>query len=116
MSTDELNIGDRITVRLTVTSGRDMDFVQLKDERAACMEPIDVLSAYHWQNGFGYYQVTKDASTSFFFDRLRKGTHILEYDVYVMSSGEYQEGVATVQSMYAPEYIGHSDAIKLKVK
>lgn len=116
VSTDELNIGDRITVRLTVTSGRDMDFVQLKDERAACMEPIDVLSAYHWQNGFGYYQVTKDASTSFFFDRLRKGTHILEYDVYVMSSGEYQEGVATVQSMYAPEYIGHSDAIKLKVK
>ncbi len=116
VSTDELNIGDRITVRLTVTSGRDMDFVQLKDERAACMEPIDVLSAYHWQNGFGYYQVTKDASSSFFFDRLRKGTHILEYDVYVMSSGEYQEGVATVQSMYAPEYIGHSDAIKLKVK
>ena len=93
-----------------------MDFVQLKDERAACLEPVDVLSAYHWQNGTGYYRVTKDASTSFFFDQLRKGTHVLEYDVYVTSPGEYRQGIATVQSVYAPEYIGRSDTMRLKVK
>lgn len=111
-----LAVGDRITVRLTLTSDRDMDFVQLKDERASCLEPVDVLSAYRWNNGVGYYQVTKDASTSFFFEQLRKGTHVLEYDVFVTSPGEYLQGVATVQSVYAPEYVGHSDAVKLKVK
>ena len=34
-----LDVGDKITVRLTVKADRDMDFVQIKDERAACMEP-----------------------------------------------------------------------------
>ena len=116
VSGEALAVGDRITVRLTVSSERDMDFVQLKDERAACLEPVDVLSAYHWQNGTGYYRVTKDASTSFFFDQLRKGTHVLEYDVYVTSPGEYRQGIATVQSVYAPEYIGRSDTMRLKVK
>ena len=116
VSGEALAVGDRITVRLTVSSERDMDFVQLKDERAACLEPVDVLSAYHWQNGTGYYRVTKDASTSFFFDQLRKGTNVLEYDVYVTSPGEYRQGIAIVQSVYAPEYIGRSDTMRLKVK
>lgn len=116
VSGEALAVGDRITVRLTVSSERDMDFVQLKDERAACLEPVDVLSAYHWQNGTGYYRVTKDASTSFFFDQLRKGTNVLEYEVYVTSPGEYRQGIAIVQSVYAPEYIGRSDTMRLKVK
>lgn len=116
VSGEALAVGDRITVRLTVSSERDMDFVQLKDERAACLEPVDVLSAYHWQNGTGYYRVTKDASTSFFFDQLRKGTNVQEYDVYVTSPGEYRQGIAIVQSVYAPEYIGRSDTMRLKVK
>lgn len=116
VSEEALAVGDRITVRLTVSSERDMDFVQLKDERAACLEPVDVLSAYRWQNGTGYYQVTRDASTSFFFDQLRKGVHVLEYDVYVTSPGEYLQGMATVQSVYAPEYVGRSDTMRLKVK
>ncbi len=113
---DALAVGDRITVRLTLTSDRDVDFVQLKDERASCLEPADVLSGYRWGNGSGYYQVTKDASTSFFFEKLRKGTLMLEYDVFVTLPGEYQQGVAVVQSVYAPEYAGHSDAMKLNVK
>ena len=111
-----LQVGDKVTVRLTISTDRDMDFVQLKDERASCMEPVDVLSNYRWEKGIGYYQVTKDASTSFFFDRLRKGTYEIEYDVYITSSGEYQQGVASIQSVYAPEFVGHSSAGKLKVK
>lgn len=116
VSGNELEVGDRVTVCLTVVSDRDMDFVQLKDERAACMEPVDVLSAYHWKDGLGYYQVTKDASTSFFFDRLRKGTHMLEYDVFITASGEYGQGVVSAGSVYAPEFGGHSAAMRLNVK
>lgn len=116
VSGEALSVGDRITVRLVVSSDRDMDFVQVKDERAACLEPVNTLSGYHWNNGLGYYQVTKDASTSFFFDQFRKGVHVLEYEAYVTASGVYQQGVATVRSVYAPEYGGHSDTMRLKVK
>jgi len=102
-----LQVGDRLTVRLTVIADRDMDFVQVTDGRAACMEPVDALSGYRWANGIGYYQETKDASTSFYLDKVRKGAHELAYDVYVTSSGVYQQGIATVQSVYAPEFCGH---------
>ena len=116
VSPDALEVGDRVTVRLTVSIDRDMDFVQLKDERAACMEPVNVLSAFHWRNGTGYYLVTKDSSTLFFFDQLRKGTHVLEYDVFITAEGTYQQGVASVQSVYAPEFGGHSASQRMIVK
>ena len=112
----ELQVGDKITVRLTVTADRDMDFVQVKDERAACMEPVDALSGYRWNRNMGYYQETKDASTSFYMDMLRKGTHVLEYEVYITSSGRYSQGIATAQSVYAPEFVGHGVGGSLMVK
>ena len=102
-----LQVGHRLTVRLTVTADRDMDFVQVKDERAACMEPVDALSGYRWADGIGYYQETKDASTTFYLDKVRKGTHELTYEVYVTSSGMYQQGIPTARSVYAPEFVGH---------
>lgn len=104
----ELHVGDKITVRLTVSADRDMDFVQVKDERAACMEPEQQLSGYRWGGGIGYYQVVRDASVSFFIDRMRKGTYQLEYTVYIDRAGTYQAGSATVQSAYAPEYSGYT--------
>ena len=103
-----LKVGDRITVRLTVKADRDMDFVQIKDDRAACMEPLQAVSGFRWGNGLGYYQATKDASTQFFIDQMRKGTYVIEYQVYVNRTGEYQAGIATVQSAYAPEFGGHT--------
>ncbi|MBO4999230.1 MAG: alpha-2-macroglobulin, partial [Bacteroidaceae bacterium] len=112
----ELQVGDKITVRLTVIADRDMDFVQVKDERAACMEPVDALSGYRWNRNMGYYQETKDASTSFYMDMLRKGTHVLEYEVYITSSGRYSQGIATAQSVYAPEFVGHGVGDSLMVK
>jgi uncharacterized protein YfaS (alpha-2-macroglobulin family) len=93
-----------------------MDFVQLKDERAACMEPVDVLSGYQWKGGIGYYQETKDASTSFYFDQMRKGSYELTYEVYITSPGVYQHGIATVRSVYAPEFGGHGEGGRLVVK
>lgn len=95
-----LKVGDKITVRLTVKADRDMDFVQIKDDRAACMEPLQAVSGFRWGNGLGYYQATKDASTQFFIDQMRKGTYVIEYQVYVNRTGEYQAGIATVQSAY----------------
>lgn len=110
-----LKVGDKVVVRLTICVDRAMDFVQLKDQRAACLEPMGTLSGYHWNNGLGYYADIKDASTHFFFDRLGKGTYVLEYSSRVSRAGVYESGVAALQSAYAPEYVSHSASVTLSV-
>ena len=113
---EALTVGDRLTVRLTVTADRDMDFVRVTDRRAACLEPVDALSGYRWRESSGYYQETKDASTDFYIDRLRKGTHHLEYEVFVALSGEYAQGIPMAVSEYAPEFTGHGSSGRLLAK
>ena len=111
-----LQVGDKVVVRLTLRNDRDLEFVQLKDMRAASFEPVTQLSGMAWQNGVPYYQVTKDASTSFFFDQLPRGTRLFEYDLYVTRAGSYSNGIATVQSLYAPEFTSHTGGMRIIVK
>ncbi|MEL7163615.1 MAG: hypothetical protein AAFN92_22850, partial [Bacteroidota bacterium] len=54
-ATAPLKAGDRVTVRLILRSDRELDFVHLKDRRAATFEPIEQLSGYQYKNGLGYY-------------------------------------------------------------
>ena len=110
-----LQVGDKLTVRLTINADRDVDFVQVKDERAACLEPVEALSGYRWNQRVGYYQATKDASTSFYLDQMRKGTYNLEYVVYVTSSGRNSQGIPVVRSVYEPEYCGHGSSSTLAI-
>lgn len=105
-----LRVGDKLVIRLVLRLDRAMDYVQLKDSRAACLEPTATLSGYRWTGGFGYYAETKDASTCFFFDHLGKGTYVLEYSCRASQAGTYQPGLATVQCAYAPEMAAHSAA------
>ncbi|WP_281238803.1 alpha-2-macroglobulin family protein [Flavobacterium praedii] len=109
-----LKIGDLITVRLIIISKEDVEFIHLKDMRASCFEPIDVLSSYQYQEGLGFYKSTKDAATHFFFDRINKGTYVLEYDIRVNNTGNFSNGITTIESMYAPEYTSHTKGIRVK--
>ena len=111
-----LQVGDKVVVRLTLRNDRDLEFVQLKDMRAASFEPVTQLSGMAWQNGVPYYQVTKDASISFFFDQLPRGTRLFEYALYVTRAGSYSNGIATVQSLYAPEFTSHTAGMRIIVK
>ncbi|WP_041739953.1 alpha-2-macroglobulin family protein [Echinicola vietnamensis] len=101
-------VGDLIKVRLKIMVDRDMDFVHLKDMRAAGFEPVNVLSRYKYQDGLGYYESTRDASTHFFFERLEKGVYVFEYDVRANNAGTFSNGISTIQCMYAPEFSSHS--------
>lgn len=105
-----LQVGDRICIRITVTNDQDMQFVHLKDLRAGCFEPTEQLSGNRWQDNLGYYQETTDVATNFFFDFLPKGTHVFEYTVWIAQRGTYQDGIATLQCVYAPQYSANSDA------
>lgn len=111
-----LAIGDKVVSRLTIRLDRTMQFVQLKDQFAACMEPVLSLSGYQWSNGLGYYMDSKDASTNFFFDELNKGVYVLESGYRVSRAGTYETGLATIQSAYAPEFVAHSRGMQIIVK
>lgn len=112
----DLQVGDRICIRITVTNDQDMQFVHLKDLRAGCFEPTEQLSSNRWQDNIGYYQETTDVATNFFFDFLPKGTHVFEYTVWIAQSGTYQDGITTLQCIYAPQYSANSDAGSLTVQ
>lgn len=112
---DELKTGNKIMIRMELISDRDMDYLHLKDMRAASMEPVNVLSGYQWQNGLGYYESTKDAGTHFFISHLPKGTYLFDYPVFITHTGIFSVGIATIQCMYAPEFTSHSEGIKIRV-
>jgi uncharacterized protein YfaS (alpha-2-macroglobulin family) len=111
-----LKVGDKIKVRIVLKVDRVMEYVHLKDMRASCMEPTNVLSQFKWQDGLGYYEVTKDASTNFFFSNINKGTYVFEYAMFVTHEGNFSNGVTTAQCMYAPEFTSHSEGVRVTVE
>src|SRR5688572_25822159 len=113
---DAVKVGNKIKVRIELRVDRDMEFVHMKDMRASCLEPVNVLSGYRWQGGLGYYETTKDASTNFFFDYLRKGAYVFEYTLFVTHTGNFSNGITSIQCMYAPEFSSHSEGIRLNVE
>lgn len=103
-----LKPGDVIKVRLVITSDRLMEFIHLKDMRAAALEPVETLSGYEYNGGLGYFKSIRDASVNYFFDRIPKGTYVLEYNLVINQEGVFQNGITTIQSMYAPEFSSHT--------
>ena len=112
LTTGELKVGDRIKVRLTIDCTRDLDFVQVVDRRAACMEPVKQLSGY--QNGA--YVSPKDYATNYYFYGLSKGKHVIETEYYIDRAGTYESGSCTVQCAYAPEYRATAPSVTFNVK
>ena len=110
-----LKKGDKVITRLVVTTDRNLDFVALKDLRAACFEPVNQRSGCEWKEGVCYYQTTKDASTQFFFSFLPKGTYVFEYELWVNNAGEFTSGITTIQCQYAPEFVSHTGGERIKI-
>ena len=109
-------VGDKVKVRVIIKTNKDMDFVTMTDERAACFEPVDQLSGYRSEDNMWFYQETKDTQTNVFINSLDKGTHIIGYDVWVTNSGEFTSGIATIQCQYAPQLSAHSSGKKIIVE
>lgn len=113
--TSSLKIGDKVTVRMILNTDRAMEFIHLKDMRAAGFEPIDVLSGYQWKNNLGYYQVTKDASTNFYIEYMPKGKYVFEYDYICNVAGTFSNGITTMQNYYAPQMNAHTQGTKVSI-
>ncbi len=106
-----LAVGQRIKVRITIETSRDLDFVQVVDRRAACMEPVNQLSGYR----NGAYCSPKDNATHYFYGGLAKGKHVIETEYYIDRVGTYETGTCTVGCAYAPEYRATAPSIQLTV-
>ncbi|MFY7813597.1 MAG: alpha-2-macroglobulin family protein, partial [Chryseobacterium taeanense] len=110
-----LKIGDKVTVRMILNTDRPMEFIHIKDMRAAGFEPVDVLSGYQWKNNLGYYQSTKDASTNFYIQYLPKGKYVFEYDYLANASGKFSNGITTIQNYYAPQMNAHTKGTEVQI-
>ena len=111
-----LKAGDRIKVRLVLRVDRAMEYVHLKDMRAAGFEPENVISGYRYQDGLGYYESTRDAATNFFIGWMNPGTYVFEYALRVTHAGDFSTGITSIQCMYAPEFASHSEGVRVQVR
>lgn len=111
-----LHVGDKVIVRIELRTDRTMEYVHMKDMRAASFEPVNVLSSYKWKGGLGYYESTRDAATNFFFSYIPKGTYVFEYPLFVTHTGTFSNGISSIQCMYAPEFGAHSEGVKVRVE
>ena len=110
-----LKVGDVVVSRLILTADRALDFVHLKDQRGACFEPLESLSGHRSGEKSSYYTEIKDASTHYFFDYLPKGVQVVENRYRVVRVGEYEGGIATLQSAYAPEFTSYAASQRISV-
>jgi uncharacterized protein YfaS (alpha-2-macroglobulin family) len=110
-----LKVGDKLTVKITFTSQQDMSFVFVKDLRAAGFEPIEQISHYEYNDRMSYYQSNTDTDMEFFIERLPKGTHQLEYSMFVTKEGHLNNGYALIQCQYAPEFSAYSDGMRVRI-
>lgn len=111
-----LHVGEKVVSQLTIRTDRAMNFVQIKDCRAACTEPVSTASGYRHEGGIGHYRSVKDAATLYFIDYLPKGTYTFEQTFRIDRTGHYQTGLATIQCAYAPEFTGHTGGDTIYVK
>lgn len=106
--TTVVHVGDAVVSRIVLHADREMEYIHLKDMRGTGFEPVNQLSRNRWQNGLGYYEAPRDASTNFFISWLPAGTWVLEYETRATIAGTFSNGISTVQSMYAPEFAAHT--------
>jgi hypothetical protein len=68
--------------------------------------------ATNTKDNLGFYKSTKDAATHFFFDKINKGTYVLEYDIRVNNKGNFSNGISTKH--VCPEFSSHTNGLKVK--
>lgn len=111
----DMKVGDKAKVTLTIVSDRDIEYVAITDPRAACLEPVDQISGYTSSDGVWFYREVRNESTNIFIPFLSKGAHSISYDCFVDRRGEYSLGVVNAQSQYAPAITAHSAGKVIKV-
>jgi len=110
-----LESGDEVEVHLSLTSKHPMEYVHLRDPRAAGFEPGSNLSRHKWDLGVSWYEEIRDSGTNFFFEHLPQGEYTFKYRIRAAAAGTFKVAPATVQPMYAPEFTAYSSGAVLRI-
>ncbi len=113
-----LRVGDKLRIQFQITTDRNLEYVQLADMRAATMEPQSTRAGYIYsrQSDIGFYTAPGNTRNVFYIDRMSKGSYVMEYDVKVQKPGHFQEGIAVIQCLYAPEFRATTGGTMLTVE
>jgi len=107
--------GDEVEVQLSLRARAASEYVQLRDPRAAGLEPDSAASKFKWDLGIGWYEEIRGSGTNFFFEQLPAGEYTFKYRLRANMAGSFRVGPATVQSVYAPEFAAYSAGNKVNV-
>lgn len=108
-------VGDEVEVHLAITVGHASEYVHLRDPRPAGFEPAGQTSGYRSELGLLFYEEVRDSGMNFFFERLPVGQFTLRHRMRAAVAGEFRSHPATVQGMYAPEFVAYSGGERVVV-
>jgi uncharacterized protein YfaS (alpha-2-macroglobulin family) len=104
----KIQVGDEIEVKISITCRNPMEYVHLHDPRAAGLEPERSVSGHRWDLGLYWYEEVRDSGVNFFFEQLPQGEYNFKYRLRANMAGRFRVGPATIESMYAPEFVAFS--------
>ena len=110
-----ITVGDKIVVRLKVTTPEDRSYLKLRDYFPANLENSETLSGCRFYEGSWIYESQNDQYKSFYVEQLKKGTTLFEYALYASFEGDSRGGYAEAESLFANEFGGHTRSEKVVV-
>jgi uncharacterized protein YfaS (alpha-2-macroglobulin family) len=113
---DALSSGDRLRVRVTITSNNDYEYLVFEDYKPAGTEPLELKSGGVWENGAWWNREYRDTRVVSFLGRLPQGTQSLEYDLRAEIPGVFHVLPHAAHAMYAPRIKAISDSAILTVQ
>lgn len=113
---DILELGEKIKIKLLIEISKDLSYIHLKDLRAAGLEPVETLSGHSWVNGASYYKSIRDERHDFYFELMKSGTYVIEYELLCNNAGEFENGFARIEGMYDPELKVYSKSMLIKIQ
>ena len=115
-SKHSLHVGDKLRIVLTLSCDRNLEYVELKNFRAACLEPVSTTSGWCWTRGLSYYVAVNNSHDALYIDRLDKGKYTIESTYYVPTPGTFTLAPAVLQCLYAPEFRSTTPGQKLTIE
>ena len=112
----QLQVGDRLRVVLSLRCDRNLEYVQVKNFRAACLEPVGTASGWRHTQGLSYYVVVNNSHDAIYIDRLDKGRYTIESTYYLTNPGTFTLAPTVVQCLYAPEFRSTTSGTRITVR
>lgn len=106
---NQIGIGQKVLVRLTVTSDRAADYVEIKDMHAAGFIVSDQRARRAVTGGKDYYIAPGKDNCRIYISRVSRGEQIIEYNLTKVADGQFTIGPATMECTIAPEFRANTD-------